>query len=120
MSSSNSIFRLLPRETRPALRRMLCVDPAMRTTMGTLLWGRRGNSAIVALAEGEECACEDWESEDEEEQRENGDDEWPEDDEDGDEWVRSIETCTESGAPKHMHVRIQGEEKSFKKKFFER
>ncbi|OJA14850.1 hypothetical protein AZE42_00793 [Rhizopogon vesiculosus] len=100
ISSPNSIFRLLPRETRPALRRMLCVDPAMRTTMGELLWGRRGSGAIVALAEGEECVCE-VESEEEEDQEGNEDDEWPEDDEDGDEWVRSIETCTESGGPKH-------------------
>jgi hypothetical protein len=119
-SSPNSIFRLLPRETRPALRRMLCVDPAMRTTMDALLWGRRGNSAIVALADGEECACEDGycASESEEEPEETDDEEWPEDDEDGDEWMRSIETCTESGTPKHVHVRIQNEEKSFKKKFF--
>jgi len=117
ISSPNSIFRLLPRETRPALRRMLCVDPAMRTTMGELLWGRRGSGAIVALAEGEECICE-VESESEEDQEGNEDDEWPEDDEDGDEWVRSIETCTESGGPKHVHVRIQSEEKSFRKKFF--
>jgi len=96
------------------------VNPAMRTTMGALLWGRRGSSAIVALAEGEECACEDgyFTSESEEDPEESEDEEWPEDDEDGDEWVRSIETCTESGAPKHVHVRIQNEEKSFKKKFF--
>lgn len=118
ISSPNSIFRLLPRETRPALRRMLCVDPAMRTTMGALLWGRRGCSSIVALAEGEECACEDGGSECESEDDQDEDDEWSVDDEDGDEWVRSIETCTESGDPKHVHVRIQNEEKSFRKKFF--
>ena len=117
-SSPNSIFRLLPRETRPALRRMLCVDPAMRTTMGALLWGRRGSNAIVALADGEECACENGEFESEEEQQYDEDDEWPEDDEDGDEWARSIETCTESGTPKHVHVRIQSEAKGFRKKFF--
>ncbi|KAG1768358.1 Pkinase-domain-containing protein [Suillus occidentalis] len=118
-TSPNSIFRLLPRETRPALRRMLCVDPKLRTTMGELLWGQRDAGGIIALAEGDECSCEDGEceSETEEEQDENRD-EGVEDDEDGDEWVRSIETCTESGAPKHVHVRIQNEEKSFKKRFF--
>ncbi|KAG1756547.1 Pkinase-domain-containing protein [Suillus paluster] len=117
-SSPNSIFRLLPRETRPALRRMLCVDPAMRTTMGELLWGRRGMGGIVALAEGDECECEDGECESESEEQQNEDEDFLEDYEDGDEWIRSIETCTESSGPKHVHVRIQNEEKSFKKRFF--
>ncbi|KAG1877891.1 Pkinase-domain-containing protein [Suillus subalutaceus] len=118
-TSPNSIFRLLPRETRPALRRMLCVDPKLRTTMGELLWGRRDTGGIIALAEGDECGCEDGEYEsDTEEQGDNEDEDDAEDDEDGDEWVRSIETCTESGVPKHVHVRIQNEEKSFKKRFF--
>ncbi|KAG1754530.1 Pkinase-domain-containing protein [Suillus lakei] len=118
-SSPNSIFRLLPRETRPALRRMLCVDPKLRTTMGELLWGLRDAGGIIALAEGDECGCEDGECESEtEEQDENEDEDGVEDNEDGDEWVRSIETCTEIGGPKHVHVRIQSEEKSFKKRFF--
>lgn len=118
-TSPNSIFRLLPRETRPALRRMLCVDPKLRTTMGELLWGRRDTGGIIALAEGDECSCEDGEPEsDTGEQDDNEDEVGAEDDEDGDEWVRSIETCTESGAPKHVHARIQNEEKSFKKRFF--
>ncbi|KAG2158350.1 Pkinase-domain-containing protein [Suillus bovinus] len=118
-TSPNSIFRLLPRETRPALRRMLCVDPKLRTTMGELLWGRRDTGGIIALAEGEQCGCEDGECEsDTEEQDGNEDEDAAEDDADGDEWVRSIETCTETGAPKHVHVKIQNEEKSFKNRFF--
>ncbi|KAG2157336.1 Pkinase-domain-containing protein [Suillus clintonianus] len=118
-SSPNSIFRLLPRETRPALRRMLCVDPKIRTTMGEILWGQRDVGGIIALAEGDECGCEDGECESEtEEQDEDQEEDGADDDEDGDEWVRSIETCTESGGPKHVHVRIQSEEKSLKKRFF--
>lgn len=118
-TSPNSIFRLLPRETRPALRRMLCVDPKLRTTMGELLWGRRDAGGIIALGEGDECSCEDGEYEsDTEEQGDDEDEGDAQDDENGDEWVRSIETCTESGGPKHVHVRIQNEEKSFKKRFF--
>lgn len=118
-TSPNSIFRLLPRETRPALRRMLCVDPKLRTTMGELLWGRRDTGGIIALAEGDECSCENGEPDSDTEEQDNDEDEdGAEDDEDGDEWVRSIETCTESGAPKHVHARIQNEEKSFKKRFF--
>lgn len=119
-TSPNSIFRLLPRETRPALRRMLCVDPKLRTTMGELLWGRREAGGIIALAEGEVCGCEDeeCESDTEEQDDDNVDEDGAEDEGDGDEWVRSIETCTESGAAKHVHVKIQNEEKSFKKRFF--
>lgn len=84
--------------------------------MGELLWGQRDVGGIIALAEGDECSCEDGESE--EEQNDNEDEDAAGDDEDADEWVRSIETCTESGAPKHVHARIQNEEKSFKKRFF--
>ena len=39
--AADSIFRLLPRETRSALSRMMAVDPALRCTLGDLLRGRR-------------------------------------------------------------------------------
>jgi cobalamin biosynthesis protein CobT len=87
--------------------------------MGELLWGRRDAGGIIALGEGDECSCEDGEYEsDTEEQGDDEDEGDAQDDENGDEWVQSIETCTESGGPKHVHVRIQNEEKSFKKRFF--
>ncbi len=39
--AADSIFRLLPRETRKALSRMMAVDPSLRCTLGDLLRGRR-------------------------------------------------------------------------------
>ncbi|CAD6885913.1 unnamed protein product [Tilletia laevis] len=39
--AADSIFRLLPRETRSALSRMMAVEPGMRCTFGDLLRGRR-------------------------------------------------------------------------------
>lgn len=39
--AADSIFRLLPRETRSALSRMMAVEPSMRCTLGDLLRGRR-------------------------------------------------------------------------------
>ncbi|KDN37031.1 Pkinase-domain-containing protein [Tilletiaria anomala UBC 951] len=39
--AADSIFRLLPRETRSALSRMMAIDPALRCTLGDLLRGRR-------------------------------------------------------------------------------
>ncbi|KAJ4488098.1 other/HAL protein kinase [Lentinula aciculospora] len=49
---AESIFRLLPRETRPALRRMLHVEPSARCTLTDLLKGRgkHGNLLCGCLA----------------------------------------------------------------------
>lgn len=130
-SSPNSIFRLLPREARPALRRMLCFDPRARTTMGELLFGKKHVPGVFALDEGDKCWCEeDSESSNDEADRsvidgdeaaieEDDDDSEPEDEEldEGDSWIHSIEVCTDDGPPKHMHVKI-ADEKNGRKKFF--
>jgi hypothetical protein len=47
---AESIFRLLPRETRPALRRMLHVEPGARCTLTDLLKGRGKHGNIL-------CGC---------------------------------------------------------------
>lgn len=39
--AADSIFRLLPRETRSALTRMMAVEPSLRCTLGDLLRGKR-------------------------------------------------------------------------------
>lgn len=126
-TSPNSVFRLLPRETRPALRRMLCFDPKARTTMGQLLWGRSGGNGIIAFEEGEKCGCErgrgseeDDDSDcDENDHDDDGQDSDEEYDEDlGDSWVRGIDSCTEKEVPTHVHIRIPVDEKSSKKRFF--
>lgn len=122
-TSPNSVFRLLPRESRAALRRMLCFDPKARTTMGQLLWGRCGGGGIIALEEGDKCGCErDRESEQDHDSDGDDDDDLDSDDEydeeHGDSWVRGIETCTDQTTPTHVHVRIPSDEKSSKKLFF--
>ncbi|KAF8136721.1 Pkinase-domain-containing protein [Boletus edulis] len=121
-TSPNSVFRLLPRETRSALRRMLCFDPKARTTMGQLLWGRCGGDGIIALEEGEKCGCErhrETEQGHDSDQDDNDQDSDEEYDEDlGDSWIRDIETCTGQHAPTHVHVRIPSDEKTSKRLFF--
>ncbi|KAJ3763443.1 Pkinase-domain-containing protein [Lentinula raphanica] len=47
---AESIFRLLPRETRPALRRMLHVEPSARCTLTDLLKGRGKHDNLL-------CGC---------------------------------------------------------------
>ena len=47
---AETIFRLLPRESRPALRRMLHVEPAGRCTLTDLLKGRGKTSGLL-------CGC---------------------------------------------------------------
>jgi len=124
-TSPNSVFRLLPRETRSALRRMLCFDPKARTTMGQLLWGRCGGGGIVALEEGEKCGCErhreteqchDSDQDDQDDNDQDSDEEYDEDL--GDSWIRDIEACTGQHTPTHVHVRIPSDEKTSKKLFF--
>ena len=137
-AGSESIFRLLPRETRPALRRMLFVEPAGRCTLTDLLKGKGKTSGLLCgcavgaarhtpngsggrsransragsgsntpsdgFAEG---YCVDHDDCDEE------------DEDDGDEWIKSIEACSRSDiTPKHVHIKVAVDEKQAKKKFF--
>jgi len=121
---AESIFRLLPREARPALRRMLFVEPASRCTLTDLLKGKGKTSGLL-------CGCEPRHS------RRGGspsfgadstlrghcvdhDDRDPEDDDDGDEWLKSIISCSESGVvPSHMHLKVVlDDKKGGKRKFF--
>lgn len=141
-SSPNSIFRLLPREARPALRRMLCFDPRARTTMGELLFGRKCAPGIVALDEGERCYCVDEKESDgnreatsdedddadsdaddvpdQEDAAEDADCDSDQEDAEGDAWVRSIEACSCRGDEplKHMHVKIADEKVGRRRLFF--
>lgn len=135
---SESIFRLLPRETRPALRRMLFVEPASRCTLTDLLKGRGKTSgllcgcrvgaarygpappavqplsdAAIVVEDGmpvgafTEGHCVDHDDHD------------VADEDDGDEWLKSIESCSVPGVvPKHVHIKVQVDEKQGKRKFF--
>ncbi|KAJ7172570.1 Pkinase-domain-containing protein [Mycena filopes] len=109
---AESIFRLLPRETRPALRRMLFVEPSARCTLTDLLKGRGKSSNLLCGCQahggmdtpGGPCADHDCD---------------PEEEDDGDEWLKSIEPCSREGVvPKHMHIKVTIAEKQGKRRFF--
>ncbi|KAF8201677.1 other/HAL protein kinase [Pholiota molesta] len=138
---SESIFRLLPRETRPALRRMLFVEPASRCTLTDLLKGRGKTSGLL-------CGCRVGEARLSPPHGERGavqplsqapivdgdgvpagaftegycvdhDDHDAADEDEGDEWLKSIEPCSRPGVvPKHVHIKVTVDEKQGKRKFF--
>lgn len=124
-----SILRLLPRETRTAIRRMLYIEPSARCTLGQLLRGRGKPSGLVCRCGGKECGGglntppnEHAASADDHEE------------DDGDEWLSNIRPCSyrqvmELGhhkldpaacepSPAHTHVSIPVDEKTRKKRFF--
>lgn len=113
---AESIFRLLPRETRPALRRMLFVEPTARCTLTDLLKGKGKTSGILCgchKASGNSGVdtppgghCEDHDCD-------------PEEEDDGDEWLKSIVPCSHEGVtPNHMHIKVAIEEAKGKRRFF--
>jgi len=122
---AESIFRLLPRETRPALRRMLFVEPSSRCTFTDLLKGRGKASGLL-------CGCKvdphsgrrtPASSSSGLETPPGGhcvdhDDCDPEDEDDGDEWLKNIKSCSQSGAGCHVHIKVPVDEKQGRKKFF--
>ena len=121
---TDSIFRLLPRETRPTIRRMLFIEPASRCTLTDLLKGRGKTSGLLCGCQRDKNVatsangnvesssssfsmghCVDHDDCDEED--------------DGDEWLKSIQPCSIPGiVPNHVHIRVTVEEKQGKRKFF--
>jgi len=118
IGSAESIFLLLPRETRPAIRRMLFVEPEARCTLTDLLKGRGKTSGLL-------CGC----------QLHNGNssshgidtppgvcqdhDLTAEEEDDGDEWLKSIKSCSIPDVkPDHVHIKVTVEEKAHKRRFF--
>ena len=111
---AESIFRLLPRESRSAIMRMLAVEPSIRCTLSDLLSGR-GKDDMMCACGSPECGgnisvlpaeVTGMTAMDEDE---------------GDEWVKGIETCSHIlGTGKscgHAHIKVVAEEKSKKKLF---
>lgn len=111
----DSIFRLLPRETRPCIMAMMTIDPLARCTLSDLLEGR-GKDALRCRCGGVECGGgmntppgtvtppnepEEGEAID-----------------DGDDWLKSVACCSHPGGshPAHDHVKIEPEEGPTKKK----
>lgn len=112
---AESIFRLLPRETRSAIRRMMHVEPSARCTLTDLLKGKGKSSGLLCggcrhstlsvHAHGTENYCEDHCDPDEED--------------DGDAWLKSVAPCSyHDHKPSHVHVKIMVEEKQSKRRFF--
>lgn len=106
---AESIFRLLPRETRPAIRRMMFVEPTARATLTDLLQGKgRSNDLLCGCNSHDKdgAKCEDHIHE-------------PEETDDGDEWLKSIACCSVPGVhATHCHVKMNIDEKAHKKRFF--
>ncbi|KIL69667.1 hypothetical protein M378DRAFT_68733 [Amanita muscaria Koide BX008] len=115
---AESIFRLLPRESRPIIRRMLFVEPEARCTLSDLLKGKGKTSDLL-------CGCAAAR-----ERAKNGDHgvdtsscldhNWdPEEEDDGDEWLKSIVPCSAPHtAINHTHIQVAVDEKSSKLKLF--
>jgi serine/threonine protein kinase len=110
-----SIFRLLPRETRPALRRMLYIEPSSRCTLTDLLKGKGKVSGLLCgchvdrsksgidTPPGSHCV-------------DHGECD-PEDEDNGDEWLTGVVPCSTSPSCSHAHTKGLLDEKQ-KKKFF--
>ncbi len=119
VGSAESIFLLLPRETRPAIRRMLFVEPEARCTLTDLLKGRGKTSGLLcgcnrhvggSQSRGIDTppgVCQDHDLSVGEE-------------DDGDAWLKGIKTCSTLGVSKsdHTHIKVTVEEKAHKRRFF--
>ncbi|KAI0720969.1 hypothetical protein C8T65DRAFT_692488 [Cerioporus squamosus] len=105
---AESIFRLLPRESRSAIRRMLFVEPSARCTLTDLLKGKGKSNDLL-------CGCN---SHDKDSPR-CQDHCAPEDEDEGDEWLKSIIPCSVEGhIPTHQHIKVTVDEKHHKRRFF--
>lgn len=105
---AESIFRLLPRETRPAIQRMMFIEPSARCTLTDLLRGKGRSGDLL-------CGCN---SHDKNSPRCADHDNEPEEEDDGDSWLKSIVTCGPGVQPKHTHIKVAVDEKAHKKRFF--
>ncbi|TDL27360.1 Pkinase-domain-containing protein, partial [Rickenella mellea] len=111
---ADSIFRLLPRESRSAIRRMMHVEPTARCTLTDLLKGKGKSSSLLCgcAASGKSGIdtppgpCQDHDCS-------------PEEEDDGDEWLKGIHSCTDSNCKgDHTHIKVVVDDKHHKKRFF--
>lgn len=109
---AESIFRLLPRESRSAIMRMLAVEPSIRCTLSDLLVGH-GKDDQMCSCGSPDCG---------------GNISLPppevtgvstDEDDGGDEWVKNIECCSHhlGKSASHTHIKVVPEEKQKKKLF---
>jgi serine/threonine protein kinase len=127
--ATDSVFRLLPRESRNAIRRMMHIEPSGRCTLSDLFCGRGKGGGLVCRCGGSECGGGLNTPPDEE----RDDDEPSLEDADGcsgsgasavedcgDDWLRNIVCCSHPGADltHHTHTKVTTDEKQHKKRFF--
>jgi serine/threonine protein kinase len=121
---TDSIFRLLPRETRPTIRRMLFLEPASRCTLTDLLKGRGKTSGLLCGCQRDKnvAAGANGNAESSSSSFSMGhcvDHDDCDEEDDGDEWLKSIQPCSIPGiVPNHVHIKVAVEEKQGKRKFF--
>jgi len=112
----DTIFRLLPRESRSAIKRMMAIEPTQRCTLSDLLRGKGRADGILCGCQGTKSGetltiaaghgCGDHECLN----AEGADD--------GDDWLKGLVPCSDADhTPSHVHVKIPLEEKH-KKRFF--
>jgi len=116
---ADSIFRLLPREARPVIRRMLFVEPTARCTLTDLLKVRGKTSGLL-------CGCQRAGANGNAESSTSSfsmghcvDHDDCDEEDDGDEWLKSISPCSTPGVvPTHVHIKVAVDEKQGKRKIF--
>lgn len=112
---ADSIFRLLPRECRPALTRMLTVEPSLRCTLSELLRGK-GKDGLHCSCGAEGCGGAFYTPSEQHRLEELG----LTDEDHGDDWVKNIPCCSHPGGASdgHQHIKVMPEEGKIKKKLF--
>jgi hypothetical protein len=116
-AASESIFRLLPRETRACIKRMMHIEPTGRCTLSDLLIGTGKAGGLVCQCGGLVCGGEMNKHRDEPGSGVNACGGTEEED-DGDEWLKDVPTCAQTECkPNHTHVKIALEETKTKKFF---
>ncbi|KAL6305426.1 hypothetical protein BKA93DRAFT_228600 [Sparassis latifolia] len=106
---AESIFRLLPRESRSAIRRMMFVEPSARCTLTDLLYGRGRSNDLL-------CGCN---SHDKDSPRCADHVHEPQDEDAGDEWLTGIVACSVEGVkPTHTHIKVPMDDKQKNRRFF--
>lgn len=104
---AESIFRLLPRESRSAVMRMLAVEPSIRCTLSDLLVGR-GKDDMMCSCGSPDCGGNLGLPPTEVTGITDGEDDA------GDEWVQGIECCSRARAKgekvTHTHIKVVQDE----------
>jgi serine/threonine protein kinase len=144
--AADSIFRLLPRESRSALSRMMAVEPSLRCTLGDLLRGRRFSDSESPLVKtpvmSRTNSIDGLEKLPSQSAAQSGitmssasrdktldhmtHAEFEDDDDVGDDWLKTIKTCAQlklegkAGHADHPHVKVVSEEQKKKNTLFHR